>query len=189
MSQITEFKVEPLEGRWAEEASHLFDIDRLLEITNGQEEYMQRREYAEKWLSLAKNLGLGEEKNRDKELLDFEDERVLLRNLQHFVSVTAPDERCPCVRGVVVDAESHFPGCEWVYAARAQEKEEKKARAKVASAERELVEGAKRRQKEIEDANHIDDKWRPNLVVYMSTTRLQDIEADVGRQLDERLKN
>jgi len=187
MSQITEFKVEPLEGRWAEEASHLFDIDWLLEITNGQEEFMQRREHAEKWLGLAKNLGLGEEKNRDKEVLDFDDERVLLRNIQHFASVTAPDERCPCVRGVVVDSESHFPGCQWIYSARAQEAEEKKARAKVASAERELVEGAKRRKKEAEDANHIADIWRPKLVVYMSTSQLQDIEADVGRQLDERL--
>ena len=187
MSQSIEIKVEPLEGTWAEEASHLFDIDWLLEITNGQEEFIQTREHAEKWLGLAKNLGLGEEKNRDKELLDFADERVLLRNLQHFVSVTPPDERCPCVRGVVVDADHHFPGCEWIYAARAQEAEEKKARAKVTSAERELVEGAKRRKKEAEDANHIAERWRPNLVVYMSTSQLQDIEADVGRQLDERL--
>ena len=187
MSQSIEIKVEPLEGTWAEEASHLFDIDWLLEITNGQEEFIQRREHAEKWLQLANNLGLGEEKNRDKELLDFADERVLLRNLQHFASVTHPDERCPCVRGVVVNADSHFPGCQWIYSARAQEAEEKKARAKVASAERELVEGAKRRKKEAEDAIHIADIWRPKLVVYMSTSQLQDIEADVGRQLDERL--
>ena len=187
MSQITEFKEEPLHGRWVEEASHLFDIDWLLEITNGQEEFMQRREYAEKWIKLAKVLGLEEEKNRGKADLDLADERVLLRNLQHYVSVTPPDERCPCVRGVVVDADSHFPGCEWVFAARAQEAEEKKARAKVASAERELAEGAKRPKKEIEDANDIHTKWRSKLVVYMSTSLLQDIEESVGRQLDERL--
>ena len=30
-----EFKEEPLDGGWAEEASELFDIDWLLEITNG----------------------------------------------------------------------------------------------------------------------------------------------------------
>ena len=152
MSQIIEFKEEPLDGRWAEEASHLFDIDWLLEITNGQEEFMQRREYAEKWIQLAKVLGLEEEKNRGKAALDLADELVLLRNLQHYVSVTPPDERCPIVRGVVVDSESHFPGCEWVFAARAQEAEEK-ARAKVASAERELVEGAKRRKKENKEAH------------------------------------
>ena len=184
-----EIKVEPLEGRWAEEASHLFDIDYLLEITNGQEEFMQRREQAENWLDLAKNLGLEEEKNRDKVVIDFADERVLLRNLQHFVSVTAPDERCPCVRGVVVDADHHFPGCQWIFSARAQEAETKKAREKVAAAEREMAEGVKRRQKEIEDANMVDDKWRRNLVVYMSTNLLQEIEEDVSRHLDERLKN
>ena len=93
--------------------------------------------------------------------LDMEGERVLLRNLQHFVSVTPPDQRCPCLRGVVVDSESHYPGCEWVYAARAQEAEEKKARAKVASAEREMAEGAKRRKRGKDDGNDIADKWRP----------------------------
>jgi hypothetical protein len=176
MSLITEFKEEPLDGRWAEEASRLFDIDWLLEITNGQEEYAQRREHADYWMGLARHLGL-----------EGESERVLLRNLQHFVSVTSPDQRCPCIRGVVVDSKSHYPGCEWVYASRAQEEEDKKARAKVAAAEMEMVEGAKRRNREMEHANHIADIWCPNLTVFMSTNLLQDIEESVGSQLDERL--
>ena len=186
MARFTVYKDESLDGRWAEEASNIFDIDWLLEITNGQEEYMLRREHTDKWLKLAKNLGLEEEKNRVKMELDMEGERVLLRNLQHLVSVTPPDQRCPCLRGVVVDSESHYPECEWVYAARAQEAE-KKARAKVASAEREMAEGAKRRKRGKDDGNDIADKWRPKLVVYMSTSLLQDIEEAVGSQLDERL--
>ena len=181
---------DPLEGRWAEEASNLFDIDWLLEITNGQEEYAQRREHANKWLKLARDLGLEEKANQEAKALgiEWESERVLLRNLQQFVSVTPPDQRCPCLRGLVLDSESHYPGCEWIYAARAQEAEEKKAREKVAAAEKEVVEGAKRRKKEKEDANTIADIWRPKLVVYMSTSLLQDIEEAVGHQLNERLK-
>ena len=176
MEIITEFKEEPIDGQWAEDASNIYDIDWLLEITNGQEEYALRRERADFWLKLARDLGL-----------EGETERVLLRNLQHFISVTPPDQRCPCLRGMELDSHSHYPGCEWVFAARAQEAEEKKARAKVASAEREMVEGAKRRKKEKDDANIIADIWRPNLVVYMSTSLLQDIEEAVGSQLDERL--
>ena len=76
MSQFTVYKEEPLDGRWAEEANNLFDIDWLLEITNGQEEYAQRREHADKWLGLARNLGLEEEKNRGKVDLDMEGESV-----------------------------------------------------------------------------------------------------------------
>ena len=63
MALLTEFKEEPLDGQWAEEVSHLFNIDWLLEITNGQEEYMQRRERADYCLKLARDLGLEEEKN------------------------------------------------------------------------------------------------------------------------------
>ena len=59
----------------------------------------------------------------------------------------------------------------------------------MAAAEREMAEGVKRRQNEIEDANMLGDKWRRNLVVYMSTNLLQEIEEDVSRHLDERLKN
>ena len=176
MEIITEFKEEPIDGQWAEDASNIYDIDWLLEITNGQEEYALRRERADYWLGLARHLGLVGES-----------ERVLLRNLQHFISVTPPDQRCPCLRGMELDSHSHYPGCELVFAARAHEAEEKKARAKVASAEREMVEGAKRRKMEKDDANIIADIWRRNLVVFMSTSLLQDIEEAVSSQLDERL--
>ena len=189
MEIITEFKEEPIDGQWAEDASNIYDIDWLLEITNGQEEYALRRERADFWLKLARNLGLEGEKSRvARDLgLEGETERVLLRNLQHFISVTPPDQRCPCLRGMELDSHSHYPGCEWVFAARAQEAEEKKARAKVASAEREMVEGAKRRKREKDDANNIADMWRSNLVVDMSTSLLQDIEETVASQLIERL--
>ena len=189
MSQFTVYKEEPLDGRWAEEASNIFNIDWLLEITNGQEEYAQRRELTEKWLGMARILGLDEVKNRGKTVLDTEGERVLLRNLQHFVSVTPPDQRCPCLRGLVVESDSHYPGCEWAYAPWSEEAEEKMVQAKVASDERVMAEGAKRRKRVKDDANHIADIWRPKLVVYMSTSLLQDIEADVGRELDERMYN
>ena len=58
MEIITEFKEERLDGQWAEDASNIYEIDWLLEITNGQEEYMQRRERADYWLGLARHLWL-----------------------------------------------------------------------------------------------------------------------------------
>ena len=57
MSQITEFKVEPLEGRWAEEAINIFKIERLLEIRNGQEDLLRRRA---DWLNLDGLFSIGD---------------------------------------------------------------------------------------------------------------------------------
>ena len=49
-----------------------------------------------------------------------------------------------------------------------------------------MAEGVKRRKREKDDANAISGLWRPKLVVYMSSSQLQDIEEALASQLDER---
>ena len=97
-------------------------------------------------MAMSRNLGLEEETKREARNLGLEGEteRVLLRNLQHFISLTPPELRCPCKRGLVLDSQSHYPGRHPSFAARARDAEEKMAQEKVAEAKREMAELSKR---------------------------------------------
>ena len=99
MGPISELNQELIDGEYAEDAINAFDIEWLLDMKNGPAEYAlrrMRRERADYCLALARNLGL-----------KGEPERVMLRNLQDVISVTPPDQRCPCQNIVDLESQSH----------------------------------------------------------------------------------
>ena len=91
---------------WAQQGKEMIDIDYLLEIFDGQLQGWPRQYVVRKWHALAVKLGLA---------LPSLVHRDILVVMQQYIATTAPEQRCPCTRGVVLNTiEEHFPECDAV---------------------------------------------------------------------------